>query len=147
MEPTALLQVLKQKRALSADFSKLDSENFSCLIALCIQQNRDKIDRAMFYKLTSKEYMPHVDPEAALQLLLLEVELEFWTEADSFSSLQSRCIRSILANWDVTRKKYPSDEHYWKALRKLSPAVLAILLMHTSGTHHGDDGFSQDRHL
>ncbi len=142
MEPTALLQVLMQKRGLGTETEQVDSENISCLVALCMQQNKDRLKRTLFYKLTSKEYIPHIDPEAALQLLTIEAELDFWQDPDNFSSLQSRCIRSLLANWDVTRKKYKSDEDYWRALRKISPGVLAILLMHTSGTHYGDDDLS-----
>lgn len=142
MEPSALLQVLKQKQELGTEIKQVDSENVSCLVALCIQQNKDKIKRTLFYKLTSKDYIPYIDPEAALQLLIIEAELDFWQDPDNFSSLQSRCIRSLLANWEVTRKKYNSDEEYWNALRKVSPGVLAILLMHTSGTHYGDDDLS-----
>jgi hypothetical protein len=112
--------------------NKVDSENISCLVALCVQQNQDKLTRKMFYSLSSELYIPHIDQEAALQLLTTEQELGYWTDSDTFSSVQSRCIRSLVADWAGLRKKFQSDELYWKALRNLSPSILGVLLMQAS---------------
>lgn len=142
LEAETLLDVLKQRKAMGLSFSKVDSENISCLVAVSVESNRDKISREMFYNLTSPEYIPHIDQEAALQFLTVEQEKGFWKDRDNFSSVQSRCIRSLLADWEGLRRKFHSDELYWRALKKLSPSILGILLMHASKTTQGDEDLS-----
>jgi hypothetical protein len=124
------------------DIKETDFETVSCLVAICVKQNKEKLSRTLFYQLTSKNYIPHIDQEAAIEFLTIEEELGFWTDCNNFSSLQSRCIRSVLANWEGLRKKFASDEAYWKRLRKISPSILGILLMHASGPSRQDDDMS-----
>jgi hypothetical protein len=139
VEPEFLLKALVRRKALKLSKNKSDSENISCLVALCTEQYKDKMNKSFFYKLTHAEHIPFIDQEAALQLLMVEAELDIWKDGDSFSSLQGRCIRSLLSDWAEVRNKFESEKLYWKTLRRLSPSILGILLMHSTGTAHGVD--------
>jgi hypothetical protein len=140
--PKALLKVLEQRKKMRIDTKTTDFEIVSCLIAMCLKENKEKLTRTMFYKLTSKGFIPYIDQEAAIEFLTIEEELGFWKDHNNFSSLQSRCIRSVLADWEGLRGKFPSDKAYWGSLRKMSPSILGILLMHASGTSRQDDDMS-----
>jgi hypothetical protein len=144
LEPDFLRKALKKRKALALPSNRCDSENISCLVALCSKHYRHQLTRELFYKITDDEYIPHLDQEAALQLLVVEEELKFWQDTESFSNLQSRCIRSLLLDWKGLRGRFESDTAFWKALQKLSPCVLAILLMHSTGTAGGQDDERQD---
>jgi BTB/POZ domain len=137
LEPHYLLKSLKRRKEIGFAESKQDSENISCLVALCTKHYREKLTRSMFYKLTQETYIPHIDQEAALQLLTVETELGFWTDTDNFSTVQARCIQSLLSDWKGLRRKFESDGAFWKTLRGLSPNVLGILLMQSTGTARG----------
>jgi hypothetical protein len=145
LEPEFLLKVLKKRKTLALPSNRSDSENISCLIALCSKYYKHQLTRKLFYKITDEEYIPHLDQEAALQLLVVEEELKFWRDKESFSNLQSRCIRSLLLDWKELRERFESDTAFWKALQKLSPGVLAILLMHSTGTAGDPDDERQDK--
>ncbi|KAL3902636.1 MAG: hypothetical protein SGARI_005743, partial [Bacillariaceae sp.] len=134
LEPTYLLKTLKKRQEMKLTTSKLDSENISCLIALCTKHYRDKMNRKVFYKLTQERYITHIDQEAALQLLTVETEEGYWTDTENFSTVQARCIQSLLSDWTGLRQKFESDAAFWKTLRELSPNVLGILLMQSTGT-------------
>ena len=133
---------LEHRKEMDVDTKKTDFEILSCLIAMCVKENKEKLTCEQFYKLTSNDYIPHIDQEAAVEFLAIERERRFWTDSNSFSSVQSRCIRSLLANWEGLRKKFPSDEAYWKSLRRISPSILGFLLMHASGTVQSEDDVS-----
>lgn len=137
LDPLYILKALKKRRELGMTgkaLSKSDSENISCLVALCIKHHRQTVKRSTFYKLTQEQYLPYIDQEAALQLLVIEMERGFWDNSDNFSSVQARCIQSLLADWKGLRRKFESPDAFWKTLRGLSPNVLGILLMQSSGT-------------
>lgn len=145
LDPTFLLRALKKRKELGlsgSSLSKRDSENISCLVALSTKYHCQTLTRSTFYRLTQEEHLPHIDQEAALQLLTIEVERGFWTDTDNFSTVQARCIQSLLADWKGLRQKFESDGAFWKTLRGLSPNVLGILLMQSSGTVRGKE--SQD---
>jgi hypothetical protein len=144
LEPDFLCRALKKRKALALPSNRWDSENISCLVALCSKHYKHQLTRELFYKITDDEYIPHLDQEAALQLLVVEEELKFWRDTESFSNLQSRCIRSLLLDWKGLRKRFDSDTAFWKALQQLSPCVLAILLMHSTGTAGDQDDERQD---
>jgi hypothetical protein len=137
LEPSFLLQALELRKTLEIPCNRYDSENISCLVALCTQNHKHSINRSLFYKLTHGDYIQYIDQEAALQLLTVEAEMDFWKDTDNFSSVQGRCIRSLLADWTGLREKFDSDAAFWKCLKKLSPSILGILLMHSTGTAHG----------
>jgi hypothetical protein len=134
LEPSYLLKALKKRKEMNLTKTKEESENISCLVALCTKHYKDKLTRTSFYKLTQEEFIPHIDQEAALQLLTVESELQFWTDSDNFSTLQARCIQSLLADWKGLRTKFESDATFWKTLRGLSPNVLGILLLQSAGS-------------
>jgi hypothetical protein len=133
LEPSYLLKTLKKRKEMNLNTTKQDSENISCLIALCTKHHRDKMTRKVFYKLTQESYIPQIDQEAALQLLTVETEEGYWTDTDNFSTVQARCIQSLLSDWKGLRQKFESDAAFWKTLRELSPNVLGILLMQSTG--------------
>jgi len=137
LEPHFLLKALKKRKELKLTRTKRDSENISCLIALSTKHFKNKLTRSTFYKLTQETYIPHIDQEAALQLLTVESELQYWTDTDNFSTVQARCIQSLLSDWKGLRHKFESDGAFWKTLRGLSPNVLGILLMQSTGTAKG----------
>ena len=147
LEPSYLLRTLKKRQEMKLTTSKPDSENISCLIALCTKHYRDKMTRKVFYKLTQERYIPHIDQEASLQLLTVESEEGYWTDTDNFSTVQARCIQSLLSDWTGLRQKFESDAAFWKTLRELSPNVLGILLMQSTGTAQEaeDDVRSSDK--
>ena len=133
LEPTSLLRALKERQKTNPEHSKEDSEITSCLIALCMEQHKRMMTRKIFYQLTSKEFIPHIDQGAAARILTLEEELGYWTDRDNFSSVQTRCARSLLADFEGFRQNFPSDRACWKALRGVASSVLALLLMHATG--------------
>jgi hypothetical protein len=137
LEPMYLLKALKQRKEMGLTETQRFSENVSCLVALCTNLYREQLTRSMFYKLTQESYIPHIDQEAALQLLTVETEHGYWTDTDNFSTVQARCIQSLLSDWKGLRRKFESDGAFWKALRGLSPNVLGILLMQSTGTSRG----------
>jgi hypothetical protein len=137
LEPTFLLKALKKRQELKVPMNRLNSENISCLVALCTQNYSKQVTRSMFYKLTLDEHIPFIDQEAALELLIVEAEQGYWEDNDSFSSVQGRCIRSLLSDWIGLRNKFESDTTFWKTLRRLSPSILSILLMHSTNTARG----------
>lgn len=145
LDPHYLLKALKKRDEWNLTMTKHDSENISCLIALSTKHCRNKLTRAIFYKMTQEIYIPYIDQEAALQLLTVETELEYWTDTDNFSSVQARCIQALLSDWHGLRKKFDSDGDFWKTLRGLSPNVLGILLMQSTGTAQGRADSSQGR--
>jgi hypothetical protein len=137
LEPAFLLKALKRRNDLKPRTSKADSENISCLVALCTKHYRAKLTRSLFYKLTQEAYIPNIDQEAALQLLTVETQLGYWDDTENFSTVQARCIQSLLSDWKGLRLKFGSDSAFWKTLRDLSPNVLGILLMQSTGTAQG----------
>jgi hypothetical protein len=144
LNPFFLLKALKKRKELGISQTKKDSDNISCLIALCTKHYKDKLTRPIFYKLTQEAYIPYIDQEAALQLLTVESELQYWTDTDNFSTLQARCIHSLLSDWVGLRQKFESDGAFWKTLRGLSQNVLGILLMQSTGTSQGGGGGHED---
>lgn len=136
------LDALSRRKALKLSVSPNESKSISCLVAMCAEHNKKVLARKLFYKLTHKEYIPHINQEAALQLLTIEASCRFWTDVEKFSSLQGRCIRSLLSDWAGLRRRFKTNEAYWKSMRQLSPNILGILLMHSSGTIQGDDDLS-----
>jgi hypothetical protein len=144
LEPEFLRKALEKRKTLALPSNRWDSENISCLVALCSKHYKHQLTRELFYKITDDEYIPHLDQEAALQLLVVEEELKFWWDTESFSNLQSRCIRSLLLDWKGLRRRFDSDTAFWEALQKLSPCVLAILLLHSTGTAGDQDDVRQD---
>jgi hypothetical protein len=141
LEPAFLLEALKKRSEMKLNKSRADSENISCLVALCTKHYKDKLTRSLFYKLTQEAYIPKIDQEAALQLLTVEAQLGYWKDTENFSTVQARCIQSLLSDWKGLRLKFGSDSAFWKTLRGLSPNVLGILLMQSTGTAQG-----QERH-
>jgi hypothetical protein len=137
LEPTFLLRALKKRKELKVPMNRWHSENISCLVALCTQHFKKQLTRSMFYKLTLEEHIPFIDQEAALQLLTVEAEQGYWEDSDNFSSVQGRCIRSLLSDWIGLRNKFESDTAFWKTLRRLSPSILSIILMHATNTARG----------
>jgi len=59
---------------------------------------RGAIDGNVFEELTAEEFLPHIDVEAALPLLILEAALvsESAEDLNCLSSLQVRCMDGIL---------------------------------------------------
>jgi hypothetical protein len=79
LDPTFLLKALKKRRKeLKIPQTKKESENISCLVALSTKHYKNKLTRSIFYKLTQEAYIPFIDQEAALQLLTVESELQYW---------------------------------------------------------------------
>jgi hypothetical protein len=132
LEPDFLLRALQKRHQLSLTSNRWDSENISCLIALCTLHYKDRMSRSLFYKLTDARYIPFIDQEAALQLLTTETELKYWEDSNNFSSLQGRCLQSLLKDWEGLIAKFESDTAFWKALRAIDGGVLAFLLMHAT---------------
>lgn len=137
LEPGFLLKALRRRKDLKLRTSTIDSENISCLVALCTKHYQTKLTRSLFYKLTQEAYIPAFDQEAALQLLTVETQLGYWEDTENFSTVQARCIKSFLSDWTGLRHKFGSDDAFWKTLRDLSPNVLGILLMQSTGTVKG----------
>jgi hypothetical protein len=142
LEPAFLLLALKKRHRHNPRPSQSDSQNISCLVALCTKHYQTTMTRSMFYKLTQEAYIPHIDQEAALQLLTVETQLGYWEDSENFSTVQARCIRSLLFDWNGLRLKFGSDGAFWKTLRDLSPNVLGILLMQSTGTTKGHNDAS-----
>jgi len=132
LEPQRLLWALQERQKTTQVSNKEDSETTSCLIALCIDQNKATMKRKLFYQLTSKEFIPYIDQQAATRILTCEEERGFWKDKNNFSSIQTRCTRSLLADFKGFRENFTSDKDCWNTLRVLPSSVLALLLVHTS---------------
>jgi hypothetical protein len=139
LEPENLLRLLKQRHKEHPEPNRADSEIASCLVAFCIEKYKSELTRDVFYQLTRREYMTYIDQEAAIRILTAEVELDYWKDPDNLSSVQTRCTRSLLEDFEGFRNSFGSDDDCWKALRGLAPNVLALLLTHAKTKTSADD--------
>jgi hypothetical protein len=144
LEPENLLTILKERWKTNHQPNNADSEIISCVIALCIEKHKEKMTQAIFYQLTSKEFIPHIDQEAAIPILTFEEELGYWKDRDAFSSVQTRCASSLLSDFEGFRKSFVSDKDCWEALRGIAPSVLALILMHARMGSASDDSTISD---
>eukprot|EP00934_Nitzschia_sp_Nitz4_P007285 Nitzschia sp. Nitz4//scaffold30_size153850//612//3638//NITZ4_002754-RA/size153850-augustus-gene-0.64-mRNA-1//-1//CDS//3329547190//7275//frame0 len=71
------IQVLERRKQLNITSSTAESKNISCLVAMCAEHNRKSLTRRLFYKLTHKDYIPHINQQAALKLLTIEEGCRF----------------------------------------------------------------------
>ena len=70
---------------------------------------------------------PAIDPSVALPLLMFEKH--FHGNQDEYTSLQKRCVTSIIANWEVFKQGFPSMGEMTAALQSLPSEVLAAILI------------------
>mmetsp|Transcript_24773 Transcript_24773/g.54521 ORF Transcript_24773/g.54521 Transcript_24773/m.54521 type:complete len:377 (+) Transcript_24773:1-1131(+) len=94
MDPSFILAIVSSKK-----FNrKKQSKHMSHIMTGYFITQRGAIDGNVFEELTAEEYLPFIDLEAALPLLILETALveDSTDELTHLSSLQQRCIRGIL---------------------------------------------------
>lgn len=127
MDPSFLLDIVSSK--------KLDrrkhSGHMSKLVAVYCILKRDVVNGGVFEELTSVEYLPVIDEESALPLLMLESKLveESCDDSKVMTLLQKRCIKAILplvrGSADV---KDADRKARTKALSKIPKKVLVEIL-------------------
>jgi hypothetical protein len=94
MDPSFLLAIVSSKKFNRTTHSK----HMSHIMTGYFITQSGAIDGNVFEELTAEEYLPHIDVEAALPLLILEAALVNESEEDSnrLSSLQLRCVDGVL---------------------------------------------------
>ena len=94
MDPSFILDIVSSQK-----FNPLKhSKHMSTVMASYFIMQVCVIDGNVFEELTAAEYLPFIDEEAALPLLILEAELvrESADERACLTSLQQRCVEGIL---------------------------------------------------
>ena len=94
MDPSFILAIVSSQKF----DRKKHSKHMSHIMTGYFITQQGAIDGNVFEELTSEEYLPFIDPEAALPLLILEAALvsESTDSSERLSSLQERCIDGIL---------------------------------------------------
>jgi hypothetical protein len=128
IDPSFMLDIVSSKRF----NSKKHSRHMSKIIAVyCIGQKCD-IDGSVFEELTSVEYLPSIDQEAALPLLMLETRLvdESADESSPLSNLQKRSIKALLPviNGQSAKVNTADRKSRQRALNRIPKKVLVELL-------------------
>jgi hypothetical protein len=128
MDPSFLLDIVSSK--------KLDrrkhSGHMSKLVAVFCILKRDVVNGSVFEELTSVEYLPIIDEESALPLLMLEsklVEESSDETTKALTLLQKRCIKAILPLVrGMSEVKEADRRARTKALSKIPKKVLVEIL-------------------
>lgn len=128
MDPSFILSIVSSKQFNATKYS----EHMSHIMTGYFINQRDAIDGNVFEELTAEEYLPFVDLEAALPLLILESALveESASESTHLSCLQQRCVEGILPSFldsgriltDAERKSREA------AMQKVPKKVLVQIL-------------------
>mmetsp|Transcript_48984 Transcript_48984/g.118628 ORF Transcript_48984/g.118628 Transcript_48984/m.118628 type:complete len:614 (+) Transcript_48984:73-1914(+) len=127
MDPSFLLDIVSSKKL---DRRK-NSGHMSKLVAVFCILKRDVVNGSVFDELTSVEYLPIIDEESALPLLMLESKLVSESSDDnkSLTLLQKRCIKAILPLVRGMSEVKESDRRArTKALSKIPKKVLVEIL-------------------
>ena len=88
------------------------------------------MDQETFVTLTSETFLPNVPVEGIVRLL--EKEAQFCEDSNEITSLQKRCIDSLLDNWEYFSFQFPSKDEMSAALTSLPKIVLAQVLVQIS---------------
>lgn len=128
MDPSFLLDIVSSRYLRR----KRNSAHMSKLIAVYCINNQNAFDGNVLGELTSPEYLPILDEEAALPLLMLESRLleESADESTPLTSLQQRCIKALIPIVNGTEAKVTSSERRarQRALNRVPKKVLVELL-------------------
>ena len=106
---------------------KRASYQWSIAVYSCVSKNKDGMNKRLFQDLTSEAVLPAIDPSVALPMLVLDNH--FNGNQEEYTSFQSRCVNSIVANWDSFKEKFSSIEKLTTALQTVSSTVLAEILI------------------
>jgi hypothetical protein len=129
MDPSFILDIVS-----SPKFNrKKHSKHMSHIIAGYFIKHIGTIDGCVFEELTSIEYLPSIDEQAAFPLLMIEARLisESANERTSLTSLQRRCIKAILPSFRGLYDHSISDvckKSRRKAMHKIPKKVLVEIL-------------------
>eukprot|EP00537_Pseudo-nitzschia_pungens_P008567 CAMPEP_0172369822 /NCGR_PEP_ID=MMETSP1060-20121228/34792_1 /TAXON_ID=37318 /ORGANISM="Pseudo-nitzschia pungens, Strain cf. cingulata" /LENGTH=421 /DNA_ID=CAMNT_0013094897 /DNA_START=52 /DNA_END=1317 /DNA_ORIENTATION=- len=129
MDPSFILSIVSSRR-----FNRRKhSSHMSHIMTGYFITQRGAIDGHVFEELTAEEYLPYVDQEAALPLLILEAALvkESADETTPLSSLQLRCIEGILPMFSSSNAASIGDgekKSRQTAMLKIPRKVLAEIL-------------------
>jgi len=129
MDPSFILDIVS-----SPKFNrKKHSKHMSHIIAGYFIKHIGTIDGCVFEELTSIEYLPSIDEQAAFPLLMIEARLisESANERTSLTSLQRRCIKAILPSFRGLYDHSISDvckKSRRKAMHKIPKKVLVEVL-------------------
>ena len=133
IDPSFMLDIVSSKKFNSKKYSR----HMSKIIAVyCIGQKCD-IDGSVFEEFTSVEYLPLIDQEAALPLLMLETRLvdESADETSPLSNLQKRSIKALLPviNGQSAKVSSADRKSRQRALNRVPKKVLIELLSRSLG--------------
>mmetsp|Transcript_25766 Transcript_25766/g.60406 ORF Transcript_25766/g.60406 Transcript_25766/m.60406 type:complete len:451 (-) Transcript_25766:35-1387(-) len=129
MDPSFILSILSSKKFDRMKYSK----HMSHIMTGYFITQRGAIDGSVFEELTADEYLPFIDMEAALPLLILESALvnESKKESDRLSSLQLRCVDGILPLFRGVEERNISEAEKKSrktAMQKVPKKVLVQIL-------------------
>lgn len=129
MDPSFMLSIVSSKT-----FNpEKNSMHMSHIMTGFFISQRGTIDGNVFEELTAEEYLPIIDLEAALPLLILETALVNESAEDStgLSSLQKRCVDAILPLFQGSREHSENDADRKSrdtAMQKVPKKVLVHIL-------------------
>ncbi|KAG7355142.1 hypothetical protein IV203_004498 [Nitzschia inconspicua] len=128
MDPSFMLDIVSSRNLRR----KKNSRHLSKLVAVYCINNRGVLDGNVFEELTGEEYLPIVDEEAALPLLMLESRMveDSADDLSPLTSLQKRCVRALLPIINGTSANMTNSERRsrQKALDRVPKKVLVDLL-------------------
>eukprot|EP00531_Pseudo-nitzschia_arenysensis_P006935 CAMPEP_0116140378 /NCGR_PEP_ID=MMETSP0329-20121206/13811_1 /TAXON_ID=697910 /ORGANISM="Pseudo-nitzschia arenysensis, Strain B593" /LENGTH=458 /DNA_ID=CAMNT_0003635479 /DNA_START=19 /DNA_END=1395 /DNA_ORIENTATION=- len=130
MDPSFILAIISSDEFARESYSK----HMSHIMTGYFITQRGAIDGQVFEELTCKEYIPNVDLEAALPLLILEAALVDESPDDSTTSLsclQQRCVEGILPLFRPTKDRTITEQEKKSretAMLKVPKKVLVQIL-------------------
>jgi hypothetical protein len=129
LDPSFVLNIVSSKRL----NRKKHSRHLSKLIAIYCINSRCDLNGSVFEELTCGEYLPCIDEEAALPLLMLESKLieESAENSIGLTSLQKRCVKALLPaiNGSSNGEMRPAErKSRQRALNRVPKKVLVDLL-------------------
>lgn len=128
MDPSFILDIVSSRFLRR----KRNSGHMSKLLAVYCINNRDAFDGNVFEELTSAEYLPILDEEAALPFLMLESRLvdDSADESTPLTTLQQRCVRALMpiVNGDAANVTSAERKSRQKAFNRVPKKVLVDLL-------------------
>jgi len=129
MDPSFILAIVSSNK-----FNRTkNSKHMSHIMTGYFITQRGAINGNVFEELTAEEYLPSIDTEAALPLLILETALvsDSSEESTGLTSLQLRCVDGMLPLFSSSGQRSISDEEKKSrrtAMQKVPKKVLVQIL-------------------
>lgn len=103
------------------------SRMWSKVAYVCASHNHTVITKEQFEAMAHEDCLPAIDVSVAYNMLMLDAR--FTPNNTEYTSLQKRCVKSILDDWEAFHKSFNSPDAVPDDLQKLPSHVLTDILM------------------